>query len=656
MKHSKLLLICGLIIILCSCKSTFIPIEEVCKTYEVKIPVESEFPNSSAVMILDNTEWEMKFNENYDLITTQEKHVVKKIFKNLNEHSIIKIPIFRGDDMINLSARTIKPDGRIIPVEKSDIYTIEGVEDGFEFYSDMKYKKFTFPSLEEGCIIEYTYKKYVDFPFLRDIWILKQDIPVKYSEYSLIVPEILMTKGEVTWYYKIYNDNSLGKVKSSKVVQNTITDLDKQVKFNWVKKNTGAFVDEPLMPHGLTEIPHMRFRPGFWKNWNDLSDWYYSKIFKPKFIVSDVINKKAEELTIDINNEEDKIKACYDYVKKLRYVSINLNNGGISPKKPEEVLKNQFGDCKDKSILLLSLLKSLDIKAELVLLVTNNTGYFDKDFPSWNFNHMIVAVKEDENKFLWLDSTADYTDFGKIPAMDQDIDVLVLHADGTSSIVRTQSSYYGDNKKVVDININILENLQNSIDFDLKFFGEDRCAMKYFIEKSSSSEIEEYCKSIIANKFLTSTIKSISYTDSENHEFYNLCFTVDDIDIIKKQGNFYFLEYDFLTYTDKINWLQSKERRYPLQLQYPRTISKNIAITYPNNFLEISTIPENYEKSEKDIINYTQKVNSKSNIIEISKDLSIMNKVIKPYNYSKFRNAFEYVQQKNKEQIIFNKL
>ncbi|MEA1973745.1 MAG: DUF3857 domain-containing protein, partial [Candidatus Cloacimonadota bacterium] len=512
------------------------------------IPTASEFPNDDAVIILDKTEWEMKISDNFDLITSKERHIVKKIFKNYNKHSFIKIPIFKGDEIVYISARTIKPDGTIIPVEKSEIYTIEGVEDGSQFYSDMKYKKFTFPGLEEGSIIEYYYKKYVSLPFLRDVWLLQRDIPIIYSEYSLIIPELLMTKGKFTWYYKAYNDKTLDKVTRSEVIQTTSTDWDKQVMFNWIKRDVKAFEHEPMMPEGLSEIPHMRFRPGFWKNWDDLSNWYYTELFQPKLIISEEIKKKSKDLTKNCNDRTSKIRACYDYVKDIRYISINLNNEGIIPNEPVVVLKNQYGDCKDKSILLLSLLKSLDIEAEPVLLLTNNEGSFDKDFPTWNFNHMIITVKDEEDKYLWLDPTAEYTEFGNLPAMDQNIDVLVLHANGTSSIAKTQSPSFQNNKKIVNINIKILENLKSNIEFDIKYFGEDRSNIKHFIENSSEKEINEYCKSMITDEFLNSTINSVIYSDFVSQGFFSLNFNVSNVDMIQKQGDLFFVLYDFLPF------------------------------------------------------------------------------------------------------------
>jgi hypothetical protein len=656
MKVQKILILVIFFITLFGCNDSFISIEEVCKKYDVNVPTASEYPDEDAVIILHNTDWNMKFNENFNLMTSKKVHVIKKLFKNLNNHSIIKIPVFQGDEILEISARTIKPDSTIIAVGEDEIYTIEGIEGETEFYSDVKFKKFTFPGLEDGCLIEYSYEKRVMIPFLRDIWVMQRDIPIIHSEYSLTVLELLMTRGQWTWNYKVYNDNNLNDVKREEVFQNTNTMLDKQVKFYWEKKDIQAVEIETLMPKGLAKIPHIRFRSGFWKAWNDISKWYYTMLFKPKVIITEEIENKAKALIVDTDSRRDKIKACYDFVKDIRYISINMNNNGISPNKPAEVLENKYGDCKDKSILLISLLNSLDIEAEPVLLLTNNEGSFDKNFPAWNFNHMIVAVKDKDDKYIWMDPTARFTEFGDLPAPDMDIDVLVLHDDGTSSIERTLISDCKKNKKSINVNIEISENLESNIEFDLKYFGEDRSRMKSLTENSSEKEIKKFCKSMITDDFLNSTIDSVKYSDSLSEGFFNLGFLVKNINIVQQQGNLFFVSHNFLPFVTETEWLISEERKYPLAFPYPRTINKNIVIIYPKKLFKLKATPKKYTESEKGLISHSRKVSTNSNIINISKDLVIKKKLIKVYEYKNFRSIFESLQQRNKEQLIFERM
>ena len=48
---------------------------------------------------------------------------------------------------------------------------------------------------------------------------------------------------------------------------------------------------------------------------------------------------------------------------KIRYVSLSFGSNAYHPHHPDEVLQNRYGDCKDKSLLLLSLLRAAGIQA-----------------------------------------------------------------------------------------------------------------------------------------------------------------------------------------------------------------------------------------------------------------------------------------------------
>ena len=64
--------------------------------------------------------------------------------------------------------------------------------------------------------------------------------------------------------------------------------------------------------------------------------------------------------------------------------------------------KNQYGDCKDKANLYNTLLHSLKIDAQLVLVPRFTQA--NDDLPGFAFNHAISRVKLDGD-FLWVDTT-----------------------------------------------------------------------------------------------------------------------------------------------------------------------------------------------------------------------------------------------------------
>ena len=65
----------------------------------------------------------------------------------------------------------------------------------------------------------------------------------------------------------------------------------------------------------------------------------------------------------------------------------------------------QYGDCKDKTTLLISMLNLVGIKAYPVLISVAPHERVDTTLPLLSqFNHMIAAIPTTTNAFIWLDS------------------------------------------------------------------------------------------------------------------------------------------------------------------------------------------------------------------------------------------------------------
>jgi len=69
--------------------------------------------------------------------------------------------------------------------------------------------------------------------------------------------------------------------------------------------------------------------------------------------------------------EEDKIKAIYYYVtSEIRYVGLEFGIGGIMPHSAPSIFREKYGDCKDKAILLITMLQEAGIEAYYTLVNT----------------------------------------------------------------------------------------------------------------------------------------------------------------------------------------------------------------------------------------------------------------------------------------------
>lgn len=153
------------------------------------------------------------------------------------------------------------------------------------------------------------------------------------------------------------------------------------------------------------------------KSWNDLHQWALRMTSR-----SAVLDKDAEallsQLTKNATDDTGKIRAVYDYLCSLRYLTEPVGAGAFRPRTPGNVIRNQAGDCKDKANALVTMAEKLGIPAFRVLL--NRMGESDPSFPRWQFNHMLVYVPKlpGHPDGLWLDPTDGSTKFGSLPPGD----------------------------------------------------------------------------------------------------------------------------------------------------------------------------------------------------------------------------------------------
>jgi hypothetical protein len=89
----------------------------------------------------------------------------------------------------------------------------------------------------------------------------------------------------------------------------------------------------------------------------------------------------------------------------VRYLGFELGANSHRPHPPEWVLARRFGDCKDKSLLLVALLEGLGLRAEPALVNTRTQAGLDGWLPTpLAFDHVIVRAQV-EGREVWVDPT-----------------------------------------------------------------------------------------------------------------------------------------------------------------------------------------------------------------------------------------------------------
>jgi transglutaminase-like putative cysteine protease len=154
------------------------------------------------------------------------------------------------------------------------------------------------------------------------------------------------------------------------------------------------------------------------------------------------VDTTGADVTAEVTREEagqsgrwNRIRALCRFVQEsITYLQITEEHdglAGIRPHSPSTVLRNRFGDCKDKATLLVSDLRSIGETARVLLVNHGGPLVIRKDWPSPNFNHAIVMIKADgsepaswpkistaEGPWILFDPTDRDTPLGVLPPGD----------------------------------------------------------------------------------------------------------------------------------------------------------------------------------------------------------------------------------------------
>lgn len=197
-----------------------------------------------------------------------------------------------------------------------------------------------------------------------------------------------------------------------------------------------VFVDGPASP-GARFDDAPAWRVGDWAmvsttpDWRTVSQWG-AEIFAP--VTSDAVDAVAAEISSRHAAPEARIAAALGYVQsEVRYFAVLFGAGGYEPVHPDETLRIGEGECKAKSLLLLSLLTAMGFDADAAL-VSSRIGPMLAELPPSEavFDHVIVTVTHGGRRY-WLEpSTLEQA--GTLQTIAQPDYGYALIADGDSTL------------------------------------------------------------------------------------------------------------------------------------------------------------------------------------------------------------------------------
>ena len=374
---------------------------------------------------------------------------------------------------------------KIRALKNSEVSDLSGT-DGGTIADDSRLKTHNFNHSVYPYTIEYEFTQKLNGILSLPKWqpIDDENIAVEKSSFKVLTPL------DYNLRYKSFNyksDPSISTEKNTKVYQ-------------WQMQNLNAIKGEMFQPVFYEITTAVFIAPtnfeiqdykGTMNDWNGFGKFIYS-LNNGRDVLPDVLKQKIHTIADGLKNDNEKVKAIYNYLQSnTRYVSIQLGIGGWQTFEAKYVADKGYGDCKALSNYMVAMLKETGIKAYYTLIrAGENSTYFLDDFPSNQFNHIIVCVPN-KGDTTWLECTSQNIAAGYLGDFTCDRSALLIDENG-GKLVRTTVYDKNQNLQSRKITATINEDGNLTAIINTKFVGLQQDDVQGMLNALSKNKIEEY--------------------------------------------------------------------------------------------------------------------------------------------------------------------
>jgi transglutaminase-like putative cysteine protease len=343
------------------------------------------------------------------LTTTFEQYLRVKIFTDRGREmfATVDIPYTSNVTVRDIAARTIKPDGAILELNKDDVYRRTLVK-----ANDLKIQVISFavPGIEKGVIVEYRWREVyrnsiamnLRLPFSREIPVQE----VRYYVRPLAIPGVQMQ----AWPF-----NGTFSPPQKERDHSTMIALS----------NVPADVDEEYGPPPFEHRPWVFItyeeakrghKPAFVQTFGKLLHEQYGRRTKP----NDEIRALAAATITGVSTDADKLAALARVARaRMKRIDVDTSTdddrrAARENKNAGDVLKHGFGTEDDAVILLLALANAAGFDAR-VAAAPNRADLFERSVQQhpYFFAGRLVAIRSGDG-WLFADPGNEYAAAGQL--------------------------------------------------------------------------------------------------------------------------------------------------------------------------------------------------------------------------------------------------
>jgi transglutaminase-like putative cysteine protease len=575
---------------------------------------------------------------------------IKILTEEGRKYADIEIPFLKqSENITNIRARTIKPDGSIVNFDgrvfEKTIVKAKGV----------KYlaKTFTLPDIQVGGIIEYYYTDdFKEFSLFETHWILNDELFTKRAQFSLKPYKSSFDNNFVLrWTWQRLPPGADPKLGADHIVRMEATNIqafqteDFMPPANELKSRVDFIYDDDF-----TEREPDKFWRHIGKKWNDYLENFVGKRKAMEGAVAQIVSPS--------DAPEMKLRKIYDRVQAIRNTSYEIRKTEQEEKrakeKPvdnvEELWKRGYGSGTQLTWLFLALARAAGFEA-YGCWVSDRHNYFfvAQTMESQKLNSNVVLVKLN-GKDVYFDPGAAFTPFGMLTWSETGTQGLRLDKDG-GSWIRTTLPESSESKIARNAKLKLTDTGDLEGKLTIAYTGLQ--AMYPRLENRNSDEVER-------KKFLEEELKgqipAAAEVELTNKPDWSSSETplVAEFDLkipgwASNAGRRAVVPVGIFTAAEK-RIFEHANRVHPIYFEYPFEKVDDVSIELPSGW-RISSMPT-AQNQDGHVIVYNLKVEDNKGTLHLTRKLSVDVLILEQKYYAALRNFFQVVRSGDEEQIV----
>lgn len=525
------------------------------------------------------------------IMIVKKYHVKIKILnsKGFNEGNI-EIPFYHNESATEKieEIKAITHNGTIkTGLTQSHIYSTDVHENVTE-------KRFAFPNIKEGSILEYSYKLISPFFYNFEGWQFQSNIPKLYSEFNAKIPSNYQYNRSIIGSLKL-NTNDVNLKKDCFYVPG-ITEPADCVVLKYAMKDIPAFneeedymlatsnyisrIDFELATHyGLDGSIHK-----YTKSWRDVDREFKSdKDIGRQLKKTDFFEKNVPKKMLTEGDKLTRAKNIYAFIQN--HYTWNGKYGIYRNIRVKEAFYEKKGNIGEINISLINLLNAAGIDTKLMLLSTRNNGLPKQSHPVISDFNYVIAKVEIEGKTYLLDATDKFVPFGMLPfkCLNYYGRIMDFKNDSYWHDINPDevSKYYVNTQISFDLNNNTVIGSLDEINTGYNAIDK--------IRSLSETTEEEYLDTYTNSNKEDFNIISYEYNDEKSnnkktHETFN--YKIENI----VSNDIIFLDPFLVKFFSK-NPFTLEKRNYPIDFGYKKNYTYLAKIKIPEGY-EVQKLPD----------------------------------------------------------------